>query len=154
MESKHYQSLSGGIMLIGVGLLFLIPGLGFWPWILVFVGAASLPASLAANKGWVGWQSFFWMIGLAVLFSSGFFWPGILILVGLSALIGGLVKRDVEPAEPVSEATFVSPAPATRADVSQPTKRLEEDKIVPAEDDDIVTTDLDEPYAEESESSE
>jgi len=92
MHDKHFEGLSGGIFLIGLGLLFLVPGIGFWPWILVVIGAASLPASLAANKGWVGWQSFFWMCGLAVLFGTGYFWPGILILIGLSSLLGALTK--------------------------------------------------------------
>ncbi len=93
MTSKRYHTLSGGIFLIGLGILFLIPNIRVWPWILVVIGAASLPASLAQNKGWVGWQSFFWLAGLAVLFASGYFWPGILILVGLSILVGGLTRE-------------------------------------------------------------
>jgi hypothetical protein len=94
MQNKRYfESLSGGILLIGLGILFLVPGLGFWPWILVVVGAAQLPALLANNKGWYAWQGFFWLVGLAFLFSSGFFWPGILILVGISMLFGALSRE-------------------------------------------------------------
>ena len=92
MSSKTYQGLSGGIFLIGLGLLFLT-GIGIWPWILVVIGLSSLPASLAAKKGWYGWQGSLWLIGLAILFWSGHFFPGILILVGLSAL-GGALTRD------------------------------------------------------------
>jgi hypothetical protein len=93
MKREHYHTLSGGIFLIGLGLLFLLPGVGFWPWILVVIGAASLPESLAQNRGWMGWQGFFWLAGLAVLFASGYFWPGILILIGLSMLLGALTRE-------------------------------------------------------------
>ncbi|MHB1294990.1 MAG: hypothetical protein ACYC4R_08315 [Anaerolineae bacterium] len=88
-----YEAMSGGILLVGIGILLLVPGLGFWPWILVVAAIAGLPASLAANRGWLGWQSFFWLTGLAVLFATGYFWPGILILAGLSMLIGGLMRE-------------------------------------------------------------
>ena len=93
MDDKTYGGLSAGILLIGLGIVFLVPGLGFWPWILVVLGAAGLPASLATQRGWLGWQGFFWMVGLAILFASGHFWPGILILVGVSLLIGALTRE-------------------------------------------------------------
>lgn len=93
MKRQHYHTLSAGIFLIGLGLLFLLPGVDFFPWILVVIGAASLPESLAQNRGWMGWQGFFWMAGLAILFASGYFWPGILILIGLSMLLGALTRE-------------------------------------------------------------
>jgi hypothetical protein len=93
MKQQHYHTLSGGIFLIGLGLLFLLPGASFWPWILVVIGAAGLPESLAQKRGWMGWQGFFWMVGLAVLFATGYFWPGILILIGLSMLLGALTRE-------------------------------------------------------------
>jgi len=92
-DKKYYETLSGGIFLVGLGILFLVPGLGFWPWILVVIGLAGLPASLANNRGWIGWQGFLWMAGLALLFWSGYFWPGILILLGISTLIGALTRE-------------------------------------------------------------
>lgn len=90
-QKKTYESISGGIFLIGLGILFLTD-LGFWPWILVVIGLSGLPASLAQNRGWYGWQGFLWMLGLAILFASGFFWPGILILVGASMLVAALTR--------------------------------------------------------------
>lgn len=90
---KYYEALSGGIFLIGLGILFLVPGLSFWPWILVVIGLAGLPASLANKRGWLGWQGFFWLVGLAILFASGHFWPGILILIGISVLFGALTRE-------------------------------------------------------------
>jgi hypothetical protein len=84
--------LSGGIMLIGLGILFLVDDIGFWPWILAVIGLASLPGSIAAEGLWAGLQGAIWMIGLAFLFALGIIWPGILILIGLSTIAGALVK--------------------------------------------------------------
>jgi len=92
-DKRYYETLSGGIFLVGLGILFLVPGLSFWPWILVVIGLAGLPASLANQKGWLGWQGFFWLVGLAVLFASGYFWPGILILIGVTTLVGALTRE-------------------------------------------------------------
>ena len=92
MNKRNLEGLSGGIFLIGLGIIFLT-GIGFWPWILAVIGLAGLPASLGIKKGWYGWQGCFWMVGLAILFWSGHFWPGILILVGISALLGALGRE-------------------------------------------------------------
>jgi len=92
VNDKAYSGLSVGIFLIGLGLLFLLD-IGIWPWILVVIGLAGLPASLATQKGWYGWQGFVWLIGLAILFATGYFWPGILILVGASMLFGALTRE-------------------------------------------------------------
>jgi len=93
MDDKSLKAVSGGIFLIGLGLLFLIPGIGIWPWILAVIGVAGLPAALSENKGWAGWQGFFWMIGLAVLFYTGLWWPGILILIGISTILGAATRE-------------------------------------------------------------
>ncbi len=88
-----YQSVGGGIFLIGLGLLFLIPGIPFFPWILAVIGLAGLPTSLAHQRGWYGAQGAFWLIGLAILFATNLLWPGILILIGLSTLVGALSRE-------------------------------------------------------------
>jgi predicted membrane protein len=93
MTKRDSESLSAGILLIGIGILFLVPGLSFWPWILVVIGLAGLPASLANQKGWLGWQGFFWLTGLAILFELGALWPGILILIGISMIAGALTRE-------------------------------------------------------------
>jgi len=92
VNKRAYESASAGILLIGLGVLFLTR-VGIWPWILAVIGLAGLPASLAQKRGWYGWQGLFWMIGLAVVFATGLFWPGILILVGLSVLMGALTRE-------------------------------------------------------------
>ena len=92
-KAKTYSGISGGLFLIGLGIIFLLDAVSFWPWILVVIGVSSLPGALAADRGWYGWQSFFWLTGLAILFYTGLFWPGILILVGVSTLVGSLTRN-------------------------------------------------------------
>ena len=78
------EGMSGGIFLIGLGVLFLVDEIDFWPWILLVIGLASVPGSIASEGLWAGLQGLVWMGGLAVLFASGQFFPGVLILIGLS----------------------------------------------------------------------
>ena len=125
MDKKNLEGLSGGILLIGLGIIFLTH-IGFWPWILIVVGLAGLPASLAMKRGWYGWQGTFWMAGLALLFWSGYFWPGILILVGVSALVGALSREGEgspfgkqeaqQQDEPGQDDPFATDAPDSESD--------------------------------------
>lgn len=85
------SKLSGGIILIGIGIIFLAD-LDFFPWILAVAGLASLPGSVAAEGLWAGLQGFVWMGGLAILFALDLIWPGILLLIGASMIVGALVK--------------------------------------------------------------
>jgi len=92
MANRHKQmgALGGGIFFIGLAILILVDSISFWPWILAVIGVATLPSSLAANKGWYGWNGFIWLVGLAVLFHFNIFWPGILLLIGGSLLVSGI----------------------------------------------------------------
>jgi hypothetical protein len=44
----------------------------------------------------------FWLLGLAILFSSGRWWPGILVLVGLAIFFGSLFREE-RPSETPSQ---------------------------------------------------
>ena len=91
-SKSKLEGASGGIFLIGLGVLFLIDEIPFFPWILLVFGLAGLPGSIA-NKGlWAGLQGLIWMGGLAVLFAIDLIWPGILILIGLS-MVAGAIER-------------------------------------------------------------
>ena len=127
MDKKYYETLSAGILLIGLGVLFLVPGVGFWPWILLVVGLAGLPASLANKKGWLGWQGFFWLAGLAVLFATGFLWPGILILIGLSMLLGARTRQS-------EGSPFAQPAEGATRSLGTPTGSPADTKPLNPED--------------------
>ncbi len=93
MSKERQGALSTGLVLIGIGVIFLLPGRPFWPWILVVVALGGLPGVLANAGGWWAWQSTFWLIGLAVLFATGHFCPGILVLSGLSMLLSGVTRQ-------------------------------------------------------------
>lgn len=60
-----------------------------------------------------GFGGLFWLIGLAILFSSGRWWPGILILVGLYILFGSLFREERPPEPPPYQAPppFDEPPP-------------------------------------------
>jgi len=126
MGKKYYETLSGGIFLIGLGLLFLTRW-GFWPWILVVIAFAQLPMLLAQSQGWAGWQGFFWLIGLAILFASGHFWPWILILVGVSILIGAITK-DAE-GSPFSSSAPQEPSSPPEESPATPTNQQDTRKL-------------------------
>jgi hypothetical protein len=90
-QKSALEGASGGIFLIGLGILFLTK-VNFFPWILVVIGVASLPGSVAQKGFWAGIQGFVWLVGLAILFATNTLWPGILILAGLSILAGAIVR--------------------------------------------------------------
>jgi hypothetical protein len=90
-EKSALEGTSGGIILIGIGLIFLLK-IDFFPAILVVLGLAGLPESIAKKGLWAGLQGAVWLIGLAILFATGTIWPGILILIGASMLLGALVR--------------------------------------------------------------
>ena len=134
-HARHVENLSGGLFLIGLGILFLMPGVGFWPWILVVIGVAQLPTSLASKQGWYGWQGFFWLVGLAIIFATGMFWPLILILAGLNILLGAAMRNSAGSpfsGKKADQAASQEPSPAEPfGDASQSaattdTRRLEE----------------------------
>ena len=90
-RSKLYGTLSGGLLLIGIGFIFLFR-MDFFPAILAVLGVSSILAGLATGRGWEGLQGGLWLIGLFFLFQFDIFWPGILIVLGVSALIGALTR--------------------------------------------------------------
>lgn len=90
-RSRLYGSVSGGLLLIGVGLIFLLKQ-PFFPTILAVLGLASILAGLAVGRGWHGIQGGVWLVGFYFLFRFDIFFPGILILLGVSALLGALTR--------------------------------------------------------------
>ena len=100
IKAEKLDGLSGGIFMIGLGVLFLVDSIDFWPWILVLIGFTSLPSTIGRGDIEGGLQSFVWMCGLALLFSQpGLFFPGILILVGISIMIGAMGKSSKDKAK-------------------------------------------------------
>jgi hypothetical protein len=90
-RSSVYGTLSGGLLLIGIGLIFLLR-MPFFPTILAVLGLSSILAGFASGRGWQGVQGSIWLVGLFFLFYFDIFWPGILIVAGVSALIGAVTR--------------------------------------------------------------
>lgn len=64
-EKDTMGGVSAGIMLVGIGVIFLAK-IDIFPWILALIGVASLPGSAAKDGLWAGLQTAVWMIGLAI----------------------------------------------------------------------------------------
>jgi len=94
--------LSGGLLLVGIGLIFLLK-LDFFPAILAVLGLSSIVAGLATSRSWYGLQGGLWLVGLFFLFYFDILWPGILIVIGVSTLIGALTRPMLQKQQAPSE---------------------------------------------------
>lgn len=85
-RDNHSASMGKGILLIGLGVLFLS---GFWwPGMLFVLGAAMLVRHMSAGGAWHT-SGGLWVMLFGLLFLTGFRWPLLLILLGLGMLFGG-----------------------------------------------------------------
>ena len=91
-RSPARRSISGGIILIGLGVLLLVKTLPLLPWILVVIALASLPDGIARGGPIAGAAPALWLIALAGLIASGALWPGLLILIGLPMIISAVIR--------------------------------------------------------------
>lgn len=89
------RGLTGGIVLIGLALAFIIGRGGFFlPIFFVFLAFSSLIGSISSGNPrgvYGGIQGFVWLLGLAVMFIIGF-WPWVLVVAGISAILGALAQ--------------------------------------------------------------
>ncbi len=87
LSKQRADQVSGGIFLIGLGLLF-ANVLPWWPGIMFVLGASAIARGFAEGQGWYALQGGIWLIGIGLIFTSGFSWPLLLIILGLSTLFG------------------------------------------------------------------
>jgi hypothetical protein len=88
-EGKHGDQVTGGVMLVGLGVLFLTNS--FFPGIFLVVALALVARSLSEGKGWFDNKGALILLALWALFSFGNvfswfnfnWWP--LLLIGLGA---------------------------------------------------------------------
>jgi hypothetical protein len=87
LSNRQAEGISGGIFLIGLGLMFanVIP---WWPGIMFVLGGASIAHGLVEGRGRYAFQGGVWMIGIGLLFLKGFNLPLLFILIGISMLLG------------------------------------------------------------------
>jgi len=92
-HSKQANAITGGVWLIGLGVLF---ATRFWfPGILILIAITSLVQGWSLGRRWDGLHVAFWMILIAVWaifkFSMAFFF----VALGLYVIFSALVKPDV-----------------------------------------------------------
>ncbi|MGQ9888882.1 MAG: hypothetical protein ACUVSX_10390 [Aggregatilineales bacterium] len=92
-NSKRAEQVSGGVLLIGLALLFM-GGIAFCPGILYVIGASVLARAVIERSVSSALNSLVWLFGLAFLFTTDWWWPGIVALVGLSMVLSAIDKHD------------------------------------------------------------
>ncbi len=93
--NRNADSVSGGIFLIGLGLLFWFNW--FWPGIFLLIGVVGLVHESMKGKLWNGLASLLVLGGLAAIFSFNWSWslvlPVALIGLGLLGILNALRGR-------------------------------------------------------------
>jgi hypothetical protein len=95
MTKQNADTISGGVFLVGLGVLFLIHW--FWPGILLLLGLVALVREWMQGERSKGLTAFLILGGLAVFFSFNFSWsivlPVALICLGLIGIVNALRSR-------------------------------------------------------------
>lgn len=90
MNEERAGQLTGGVFLVGIGLLF-ATGIGFWPNILLVIAAVSAVKAITERRRGFGdgAKGSLFMLGAWAFFTFGG-WAMLLILMGLGMLMGGV----------------------------------------------------------------
>ena len=97
-SEKKTKGRSGyfvGFLLIGLGLLFIIPQLRVFPFILLIIAFCFIPDMFRRNNFKSSFQNFIWLAGLFFIFQFKLFLPGILILIGIQMLLSAVFDTKV-----------------------------------------------------------
>ena len=84
-----------GFLLIGLGLLFIIPQLRVFPFILLIIAFCFVPDMFRKGKFKNGLQNFIWLAGLFIIFQFKIYLPAILILVGVQMLLSAVLDTKI-----------------------------------------------------------
>lgn len=105
-RKENADQISGGVFLVGLGLLFLTGW--WWPGIMFVIGASIIARTVAEGQRWQDATAAFWVIGIGVVFSIpnlfgsinwGMLWPLLLIGIGLFMLFGGKFRPQIRYGE-------------------------------------------------------
>ncbi len=147
-QHRTSDSMGVGIVLIGIGVMVLLRGIiSPVPWILGLIAVASLPSALRRKHGWAAWQSFYWLMGLAILFSTGLLWPGILVLAGGSMLLPAFAHEG-KPVEEEIVAEPVTVIPVEPVVVAEESASVEDEPTANRGTSPLSRADIDELEAE------
>lgn len=121
-EGKQAEQVTAGVMLVGVGILFLTNS--FFPGIFLVVALALVARSLAEGKSWFDNRGALILVALWALFSFGNvfswfnfnWWPLLLIALGAYMLFGDRLRSG-------------SAAPPRRSDTTYSEKPKNDDML-------------------------
>ena len=99
MDRKRNEKLTGGVFLIGIGVLAYTGD--WWPGILVLLGVVSLVSGLLEQRLWKSASGALWLFGLALLFYFNFPWWILPVLAGVGLIIGA--QRDRSSGQEIPE---------------------------------------------------
>jgi hypothetical protein len=99
MNERRANEVFGGIVLIGLAILFLINW--WWPGILYVIGIAQIARAVAQGRNWMDERTGLVALAIAVVFTlidllrifSFNWWPIVLILLGVYLLFGSRLSR-------------------------------------------------------------
>jgi len=92
-HSQQANAITGGIWLIGLGVLFATRF--WWPGILILVAVTSIVQGWSVGRRWDGLHVAFWMILIAVWAMFRFSMPFFFVALGLYVIFSALCKPDV-----------------------------------------------------------
>jgi hypothetical protein len=90
MSGARASQVSGGVMLIGLGVLFATHY--WWPGILFVVGACALAQGLVEGRGWYALQGAIWLFAMGVWFALGSSLAVLFVALGASMILGVLIR--------------------------------------------------------------
>ena len=90
MSSERAGQLTGGVWLIGLGLLFYTHY--WWPGIMFVIGASAIVEGLVKGRGWYAFQAGFWSIAIGVWAVFEFNIAVFFVALGLSMVLMALVR--------------------------------------------------------------
>lgn len=90
LSDEQAGKITGGVWLIGLGLLFLTRQ--WWPGIMFVIGVSAIVEGLVEGRGWYAFQCGFWSIGIGIWAYFHYSLPFLFVGLGLSMILGGMVR--------------------------------------------------------------